>query len=190
MRLPSVRVVLRDSLSSGSLRQHGTGELWAEPIPRPYKRAEENARLLYGHFGMAFSLYMQPVRNFNLTELEFFSSSSYMRFSSYMRSVFTLFAIFAHALNSLIVRTGVDCCCPNHSVAVWLVAVPHCRCSDPPAGSGSGNCVDRAPDPTDIAACNRELSKKGGVFTAKYATDAKLNESQRNICASGQCIGP
>src|SRR5579864_899921 len=98
---------------------------------------------------------MQPVRNFNMTKLEFFSSSSYMR------SVFTLFAIFAHALNSLIVRTGVDCCCPNHSVAVWLVAVPHCRCSDPPAGSGSGNCVDRAPDPTDIAACNRELSKAG-----------------------------
>jgi len=62
--LPSVRMVLRDSLSCGSLRQHGAGALWAEPIPRPYARAEENARALYGHFGMAFSLYMQFVWNF------------------------------------------------------------------------------------------------------------------------------
>ena len=27
-------------------------KLWAEQIPRPYDRAEENARSLYGHFGM------------------------------------------------------------------------------------------------------------------------------------------
>src|SRR2546421_8923793 len=27
-------------------------KLWAEQIPRPYERAEENARSLYGHFGM------------------------------------------------------------------------------------------------------------------------------------------
>jgi len=44
--------------SGGSLQQHGAGELWAEQFPRPYKRAEENARLLYGDFGNAFSMHI------------------------------------------------------------------------------------------------------------------------------------
>ena len=42
-----------------------------------------------------------------------------------MRSVFTLFAIFAHVLNSQFFydldHVPDDCCCPDHSVAVWLV---------------------------------------------------------------------
>src|SRR5579864_3820468 len=98
-------MVLRDSRSCGSLQQQGTCELWAEPIPRPYARAEESARALYGHFGMASSIYMQPVWNpqltarrdrstpsaparrdrtsLNMTELEFFV----------MREVFMLFPL-------------------------------------------------------------------------------------------------
>jgi len=51
------------SSRSGSLQQHGPGQAWAERFPRPYKRAEESARLLYGDFGKAFSLSMESVRN-------------------------------------------------------------------------------------------------------------------------------
>ena len=39
--------------SRSSLQQPGEYELWAEPIPRPYARAEEYARALYGRFGIA-----------------------------------------------------------------------------------------------------------------------------------------
>jgi len=42
-------------------------KLGAEQIPRPYARAEENARALYGHFGMASSrlwaVLVDPNRN-------------------------------------------------------------------------------------------------------------------------------
>jgi len=57
-----VRVVLRDSLAAvvyGSMAQASFG--WGGSVA--YKRAQENARLLYGDFGKAFSVSMQSVGN-------------------------------------------------------------------------------------------------------------------------------